>query len=209
MKQVFSIVTQTPLWIWPLFAMLLWVGYRRTRPRVSPTRILFFLPFFILALSIKTMAGFPLDKVSLGGWAVGLVFGLLAGWLITRNQPVRADPENGLIGLPASWATMCLVMLIFFTRYYFGYKFSVQPDLRVDPIHVLARLSSMGLFAGLFVGRMLGHLLQYKRASPEDLSGEPRGFMSRRTIFPAYFGSPPWIWRRRKKRLYDSGLKSL
>ncbi|HEB79047.1 MAG TPA: hypothetical protein ENI79_01040 [Rhodospirillales bacterium] len=156
---------------------------------------MFFLPFIIFGMSIKTMAGFPLDKVLLGGWIGGLMLGLFLGWFITRNQPVRADYENGLIGLPGSWVTMFLIMLIILSRSYFGYEFSIHPDLRGEPILVLARLSSTGLFTGLFTGRMLGRLIQYRRVIPEDLSGERRG-----SIFHAPLGLPLWIRMRWKEK---------
>lgn len=180
MDYLLSIIIQTPSWIWGLFVMLLWVGYRRTKPRVSRVRILFVLPLLIFAISVKVMMGFPVSGVSLSGWAGGLVLGLVPGWLLTRNQPIRADYENGLIELPGSWATMGLVTLIFTSRYYFGYEFTVHPELKSDPLYILARLSSMGLFAGIFTGRVLGHMARYRAALPEDLSGEPRGFLFRR-----------------------------
>ncbi|MEE8392979.1 MAG: DUF6622 family protein [Rhodospirillales bacterium] len=195
MDHFLAFIAHTPVWIWFLFAMLIWVGHRRSRPRVTTLRTMLILPLVILGVYFNFMWGFTLDSGSLGGWALGLGAGVLLGWLITRGQPVRADHENALVGLPGSWTTMIIIVLIFTTRFYFGYYFTTYPELKFEPIYILARLTTIGFFTGLFFGRVFGHLAQYKRAPSEDLSGEPRGFIPHPDDRIFFKGPPPSLQR--------------
>lgn len=174
LNQVILISGNLALWVWPLFAILLWVGYRRTKPTVSKVRTIIFLPVIILALSIKRMASLSVNKLTLLSWASAVVIGTALGWLLTRNRTVRADHNHRLIGLPGSWATLFSLIIIFFSRYYFSSVFSADPALRNDLAYVVPSLVLMGFFLGFFTGRMAGHLYQYRKTEPSNLTSSPR-----------------------------------
>jgi hypothetical protein len=161
---------KAPLIVWPLLGVLLWVGLRRTRPTISKLRTLLIVPLIILAISIKRMAALSLDEVSLLSWLGALIIGGAIGWLMMRGTPVRADHQNKLIGLPGSWVTLCSLLIIFFSRYYFSALFAAQPALRADAAYVIASVSLLGFFLGFFTGRQIGHYHQYRKTATTDLS---------------------------------------
>ncbi len=180
MDNMISAVSNFPVWIWPLFAALVWVGYRRRKPRVIRVRMLFSLPLIVSAVSVKVLLGYPLSLETVVLWAGGLLLGSLFGWLLVRNQKVRADYDNGLIWLPGSWLTLALVLMVFSARFYFAYELSLPSSSEVGSIHVLLWILMLGLFAGLYCGRVLAYMLLYRQAVSEDLSMEQGGFMIRR-----------------------------
>ncbi len=160
-------------WVWPILAILIWVGYRRTKQTISKVRTLLFFPVIMLALSLKRMAGLSMSKVSLLAWGMSILVGGLIGWLLTRNRAVRADHDRGLISLPGSWVTLLSLLFIFSTRYYFSSVFAADPGLRSDLAYVVSSLAVMGFFLGLFSGRITGHLFQYRKTETSNLSDKP------------------------------------
>ncbi len=175
-----SIISGYPVWIWPLFAALVWAGFRRRKPRVIRVRMLFSLPFIVSAVSVKVLLGYPLSLGTVALWAGGLLLGCLFGWLLVRNQKVRADHDNGLIGLPGSWLTLVLVLMVFSTRFYYAYELSLSAASGAGNIYVLSWILMLGLFAGLYCGRVLAYMFLYKRAVCENLTMEQGGFTLRR-----------------------------
>ncbi len=169
MSQVLIFINKPVVWIWPLFAIILWVGLRRTKPTLSKIRTLLLLPTILLALSLKRMIGLSINKVSVLSWLGGVVVGGMLGWLLTRNKVVCADHDHGLVYLPGSWATLISLVIIFFSRYYFSSRFAAEPDLRHSVFYVALSLSVMGFFLGSFTGRVVGHIHQYRKAASMDL----------------------------------------
>ena len=56
MPSLFQIVTNTPLWVWPLMVFVLWLGVQGLRPRVIPWWRLAILPAVGLATSLGGIA---------------------------------------------------------------------------------------------------------------------------------------------------------
>ena len=52
MPSLFQIVTNTPLWVWPLMALVVWLGVLGLKPRVLPLWRLAILPVVGLMTSV-------------------------------------------------------------------------------------------------------------------------------------------------------------
>ena len=73
-----TIVIHTPIWVWGLYAVLLFLGYQRTRDSTVPLYRVLILPLVVAGLAIATcitggMAGLP-------AMLTGLSVGSAAGW---------------------------------------------------------------------------------------------------------------------------------
>src|SRR5690606_33854993 len=83
-----DIIAGTPLWVWPLFGYLVYIGWMRTRDRVVEPWRLFVMPVVILALVLHN----ALSATSVGLSALlvcGAVVGALCGRAIGRRRPAR------------------------------------------------------------------------------------------------------------------------
>jgi len=52
MPSLFDIVVHTPLWVWPLLALVAWLGWMGRKPRVMPPVRLAVLPLVGLGMTI-------------------------------------------------------------------------------------------------------------------------------------------------------------
>ena len=94
MPSLFQIVTNTPLWVWPLMAFVLWLGVQGLRPRVIPWWRLAILPAVGLATSLGGIAQSANPVWAATGWALALLAFLpgLGLW-----------PEPGGAAAPRGW----------------------------------------------------------------------------------------------------------
>ena len=71
------------------------------------------------------MAG--ITVVNSAAWLIALMVGALVGYAYMRHLGVTADKTTKNIHVPGSWFTMILVLIIFATKYYFGYALGANP----------------------------------------------------------------------------------
>jgi hypothetical protein len=166
-----QIIINTPIWVWVLLAYLLFVGVRALRPNTVPLWRIAIMPtiFFAWGLySLYGMHGLRLARVM--PWAVALVGGTAIGMLIASLQPIRADKTRHLVRTAGGPLTLALILLIFATKYEFGFLHATQPGLFAEPRFWVSEIAISGVLAGMFVGRFAGLLRQYHAASHEDLA---------------------------------------
>src|SRR5882757_262671 len=89
MPSFFQIVANTPLWVWPLMAFVLWLGLQGLRPRVVPWWRLAILPAVGLATSLAGIAQSPHPTWAATGWTLALLAFLPLGWAFGQGRPVR------------------------------------------------------------------------------------------------------------------------
>lgn len=141
-----------PVWVWPLFFVLVFIGLIAMRDRRSSIIPYFFYPLFGLsaANSIGALNHVPLS------WITFSVCYLVGAGLAFRWQ-------NSLILQKAGWTmkikgdriTILILMLIFFSNFVNGVILSVAPDLQEAIVFTLVFVGVIGACSGSFTGRAL------------------------------------------------------
>ena len=82
-----TIVIHTPIWVWPLYGLLLFLGLQRTQDSIIPLWRMLMLPIIVTLLAILSiiLAGLSAVPAAL----LGLVMGSLVGWHLERSGSTR------------------------------------------------------------------------------------------------------------------------
>ena len=171
MTPVLQIVANTPIWVWVLLAYLLFIGIRALRPSTAPLWRIAILPmvFFVWGLaSLYQMHGLAIQRVL--PWLVALALGVGVGILIASLQPIRVDKVRHLVRTARGPLTLVLILLIFTTKYEFGFLHATQPGLFAQARFWVSEIAISGVLAGMFIGRFAGLMRQYRAAPHEDLA---------------------------------------
>ncbi len=165
MPSPFQIVANTPLWVWPLMAFVLWLGWRGLQPRTVPLWRLAILPLVSVGTSLGGVAQSVQPGLALAGWAVALVAALPLGMAIGSRRVARWRPEDGRLEIDGGWFTLCFGISIFAVRYALGVLFGVLPALRVEPLWICLSGAVGGAVAGIGIGWLANLLLRVRRAA--------------------------------------------
>ena len=93
---VFQIVANTPLWVWPLMALVVWLGVLGLRPRVLPLWRLSVLPAVGLILSFLGIGQATQPALALVAWLAALGIALPLGVLLGRLvEPMSRGAGDG------------------------------------------------------------------------------------------------------------------
>lgn len=148
------IVTHTPPYVWGIFALLLFLGVRRLKPRRTHLALAALAPtgFFIWSIAAEGSL-----LVSGGGWAVvvtwtaAFLVGAMSGPVRTVPRPVHVD--NWVFDYSATRLPLTFYMALFVTRYGLGIWAGFVPTMAGT-----VALLSVGLSA-LTAGRTLADFL--------------------------------------------------
>ncbi|QKD00864.1 DUF6622 family protein [Mesorhizobium loti] len=152
-----DILSDTPLWVWPLILYGLFIGWSRTRDRVvSPSRLLV-LPVLITGLALYNLLASGISATGLLGFACGAVAGALGGTAMARRRPARLLPD-GRLALQGDWLPLALIIAIIVVRYAKGIALGIDPALAQETGFVLASAVLSGFFAAMMIARSIGVL---------------------------------------------------
>lgn len=153
MSAIVNIIGQTPVWVFPLIVVVLWLGSINLRERNVPLRSLFVFPVVMLVMSIGNSIGTSAGPwMALADWLCSAVIGAFVGWQLTQ-RPRAIEPKSGRVILPGSAVPLIVCIAIFVLRYAFGYLYGRYPDLRADGNYALALIAGGALLGGVMVGR--------------------------------------------------------
>jgi hypothetical protein len=151
---ILQVLQRTPLWVWPLFLALVWLGVLQSRPRELSRTRLFVLPAVMIGLSLlsvgSTFGGAP---VSLAAWGGGIALAVLVYRLTGRPAGVVYSPASRTYSVPGSWLPLTLMMAIFFSRYAISVTLAIQPLLREAAAFAGGVSLLSGLASGIFFAR--------------------------------------------------------
>ncbi|MGE0658164.1 MAG: DUF6622 family protein [Reyranellaceae bacterium] len=171
MNALLHIFQSAPLWVWPLLALLLFLGIRSLRDRSAPAASLVALPLAFFGLSISNLL--PLDALAplrIGVWLAALAIGIAPGWLMVRPARVSIDRSNRRIAVPGSVVPLALMLAAFVAGFYFGYLFARYPELKSDPLTLAVASTYRGLMSGYFLGQTLRLFRLYFTAPQSTVS---------------------------------------
>ena len=103
MPSPLDIVLHTPLWVWPLLALVVWLGWWARRPRTMRPLRLVALPLVGLGVTISGALQSVMPGLTLGGWLVGLLLSLPVGHAIGRRREVVRQ-EDGRLWIAGGWS---------------------------------------------------------------------------------------------------------
>lgn len=164
MPSPLQIVANTPLWVWPLMAFVLVLGWYGLRPRTVPPSRLAILPMVGLGTSIATVLQAPRPELAVAGWTVTLLAAFPLGYAIGRRRAVRWL-ANGRLEIAGGWFMLGFGLSIFAARYALGVLFGVLPALRTEPPWIGLSGGVGGIIAGVGLGWLMGLLLRARRIS--------------------------------------------
>lgn len=162
MSFLFQIVANTPLWVWPLMAFVLWLGVQGLQPRIVPWWRLAILPLVGLGTSLSGVAQAVDPALAVAGWGAAFLAGLPLGWRIGGNRPVRRRTDGRLEIAGGSFA-LAFGVSIFAVRYAMGVLFGIWPVLRGDPQWIVLSAGVDGAIAGVGLGWLAAILARARR----------------------------------------------
>src|SRR5450756_2381003 len=117
MQVAIRILVNTPLWVWPLLAYLIWQGSQAMRPRTQPIWRMLIVPlvFFLMGLS-RLLTTRDSGVEPLVAWLAAAV---LFAWLALSYPPqlLAVDRKNRTVTRPGSIAPLVRNITVFVLQY--------------------------------------------------------------------------------------------
>lgn len=164
---IITIVSHTPLWVWPLYALLLFLAGQGTRARVVPLFRVLILPVVVTVLTIST--GIVAGTNGLPTILVGFTLGSALGFLFERDDSVRRLPD-GRVWLRGEWWSFGQLALVLVVRYAIAIVSGMSPMINGDPTWHSGSLLVSTALSAIFLGRTARKLRAYTGASLQDSS---------------------------------------
>jgi hypothetical protein len=162
-----QILSKIPVFVWPLFALLLVGGLRARKTGMMPLALLLAIPSVFFTWTLFSFFSKYADPISIFLWIFCLSVGFFIGYLHMQKIKLRFDKQKRRVEMPGSWIPLILSMAIFSTKLSIGMIGSLVPELIGS--HLLLGLDLFAtVILGIFAGRGIGCLSRYRAAS-EDI----------------------------------------
>jgi len=151
---LFQIISHTPVWVWALFALLLWLGLQQIMPGRVTLRRITVMPIAMTVMSLfGTLNAFGSHLEVLVTWLTCAA--LMAVIVLQSPLPAgtRFDVRSRYFDVQGSWVPLALMMGIFANKYVVGVALSMHPELALNTVFSLAFSALYGAFSGVFVAR--------------------------------------------------------
>lgn len=162
MSLLLQIVANTPLWVWPLLLLVLWLGWYGRRPRIMPPPRLAILPLVSLGTSLIGIAQALQPILALAAWTPAVAAALPIGYALGARRTVR-PLDDGRLEIAGGWFTLCFGVSIFVVRYAQGALFGVAPALRAEPTWIGLSAGIGGIVTGIGIGWLANLVMRGRR----------------------------------------------
>jgi hypothetical protein len=163
-----ALFSQTPLWVFALLVLLVWLGIKRLQARTTPLTRVWMVPAVFIVWGVSGLfarSGAPIDVAA--HWFAGAVLGgALGAWSLSPAS-LRFDHRNRLVYQPGSVLPLLRNLAIFLGHYVLQVIAATQPHLRDSAMGWDVYVS--GLSAGYFIGWSIRFVLGQRRAPQTDL----------------------------------------
>ncbi|WP_018317825.1 DUF6622 family protein [Bradyrhizobium sp. WSM2793] len=160
MKSWLAIAAHTPLWVWILFAYLVWQGIQSMQPRTTPIWRALILPVVFIVWGMSRIGFGPQGSAwPLIAWIAAALALLLLGVLTPR--PFEVDHTTGEIIRQGSAFALIRNLVVFSLQYAVGVISVIDASDRALAI-IIGRAIS-GATAGYFIGSTIALVMAYRR----------------------------------------------
>lgn len=157
-----KILTNTPFFVWPLFAVLLIGGFKARKASTVSLNTLLLIPgFFFVWSFFSFFKKSSSDPLTIFLWFFCLAIGIFIGFLQMKRLHLQFDVEKRNVEMPGSWIPLILSMLIFAAKFSLGMTRSMFPHLDGSMLFLGLELFST-LILGIFQGRVICCFYRYE-----------------------------------------------
>lgn len=165
---ILMILSHTPIWVFLILALGLFLGIRGFFSREAKVATIFILPVVFIGLSLSSLLSIGLGIAMVDTvYVLGLALGVTLGWYFLTPVPVAIDKAKSSLTIRGSAFILVIFMINFGLKYWFGVTSGITPQLAHTPLVLVTVFGLAGIFTGITIGRNV-RLLQYFRraASP-------------------------------------------
>jgi hypothetical protein len=161
----------TPWWVYVLLFILIVIGIQASKTRTVTLYKLFIMPIFFSVMAIHSLTAYlNITFISVGSLASAALIGILLGFAQVYHLDLQVDQKKRLLKMPGTWSTMALILIIFISKYYFGYEIAIDPSRLQDTHFEIMMLLVSGICTGLFIGKLAGCLYHLQHGPHVNLT---------------------------------------
>jgi len=164
MSAILQTIIHTPVWVWALLGLILWLGWSGLQTRTLVPGRLAILPIVATSISLFNAVTSTQPLLAIPVWLVALAAGAPLGMLIARQRVLEVEPDGHRVRLAGSWFPMVLGLSIFCIRYAMGVTVAFHPTWVGDSAWVIGASAVSGTIAGLALGWLACLLLRRRQA---------------------------------------------
>ncbi|WP_426613615.1 DUF6622 family protein [Bradyrhizobium sp. McL0616] len=165
MTFAYQVLTHTPLWVFALFAYLVWQGIQAMQPRTTPIWRALIVPVVFIVWGVSRI-GFRHQGSAwpLLAWIAAALVLLPLGVLTPR--PFEVDHTTGQIIRRGSAFALIRNLIVFVPQYAVGVISAIDASDRA--LALIAGRAVSGATAGYFIGSTIALLIAYRRKHPVE-----------------------------------------
>ena len=164
-----SILRGTPWWVFLLAALLVWLGLRSLRPRVTTLVRVLVTPAVFITWGVASLtAGGGSSPTLVLVWLLTAVAGIAVSMMTVHMQGVRVDRAHRLVLVPASRLPLVRNVVVFSAKYALAVAAALHPEARGQIM--VWDVAVSGASAGYFIGWLVRFGLAYRSAPIADLT---------------------------------------
>lgn len=165
MPSVLSIIAGTPLWVWGVLVLVVYLGMTALQPGRRSLIRLSLAPGIFLTVALATL----LSSTRLGDilplWLTGCFLGVGIGAAWAMVLRIGIDRPQGIISMPGTAFWLVTGLILFGMRYAIGVYLAFNRDLAQEALWIFLPSIVIGLGTGMSVGWWAALMARYFRAA--------------------------------------------
>lgn len=167
-----TIITKIPIFVWPLFIVLLIGGLRARKTNLVPLKVLLLIPAAFFGWSLfGFFRNYANDFLAIFLWVLCLGTGGSLGFLHIQKLKLQFYKTKKMVEMPGSWIPLILSMSIFTSKFSVEMMRSILPNLEGSLLILGLELFSIFIL-GIFAGRGICCFLRYRSNETEVSDNE-------------------------------------
>ncbi|MFJ2365801.1 hypothetical protein ACIPIN_19200 [Pseudomonas sp. NPDC087697] len=145
----------TPLWVYGVFLLICYYGFRARTPSRESKLSLLITPGILTLWSFFSLNYHEHAELALGSWVAGIALGSLAAIALFSRRGLTLDSDGKGLIVPGTWKILCISLLFFAVKYFIGYQAAVHPERSASVQMLRLTGTASGFTVGLFCGRAI------------------------------------------------------
>lgn len=166
---VLGMLEHTPVWVYLLFAFLLYRGIKARTPATVTLEKLALIPAIFLFWDIYDLITYrDPTLITYIQWTIGIISGAIIGYILINPDRLSRSSALRSIHRPADYSALPFMLLAFGVKYVLGVLNATAPDVLRQPAMSALAIITGGMFAGVFVGKFTRYVSVWLRLPTQD-----------------------------------------